>query len=414
MAPDSSASPPLTGLRVLDLTSELGAVSTRFMAGMGADVVRVEPPRGHLTRRRGPFWHGIPDPERSLYWFQMNAGKRGVTLNLATTDGRELFLALAAKAHFVVESLPVGALTSYGLGYDELAAANPELVLTSISPFGQTGPLADVPASDLIGLAAGGLLYLCGDIDRPPVRVTVEQAYAQAGIHAAAATMVAHHRRQRTGRGTHVDVSMQECIVWALANNRLLWTATNVITHRAGGGRAGGAGARLIYETADGYLAFYRRPENNVAVQRWLDDLGISLPFDVAAWQSLPRDGDGAPPVEQIQQLEAALAEYFATRPKAELMREGQRRGLYIAEASTPRDLVESEHLRERCFWEAIAHPDLGATITYPGAPFRMAKTPWHVERPAPRLGEHNREILCGDLGLSEGELVMLKSVGVV
>ena len=405
---------PLTPYRVLDLTGELGALCGRLMAGIGADVIRVEPPGGHPHRRRAPFYHGVPDPERSLHWFQMNLGKRSVTLNLEKADGRALFRRLVATADFMVESLPVGEMARLGLGYEALAGINPRLVLTSISVFGQTGPLAHADGGDIIGVAAGGLMYLCGDQDRPPVRVTAEQGSAQAGIHAAAASMVAHWARERTGRGTHVDVSMQEAMLWTLANNRLLWPAAGIIPHRAGGGRAGAAGSRLIYAAADGYLGFMRRPEHHANLQRWLDDAGIDPGFRIDEWQGRPLFGEGGPPPEQVIALEAALSDYFAQQPKGELYREGQARGLVLAEVSTPQDLIESEHLRVRVFWQQVPHPELDDTLTYPGAPFRMSETPWRVERRPPLLGEHNVEVYCDELGLSRAQLAMLKAAGAV
>jgi benzylsuccinate CoA-transferase BbsE subunit len=378
-------------------------------------VIRIEPSGGPPMRRRGPFYHGVPHPDRSLYWFQMNAGKRSVTLNLGTADGRALFRRLAAGADVVVESLPAGELDRLGVGYQALCAVNPGVILTSISLFGQDGPLAGTGGADLIGMAAGGLMFLCGDQDRPPVRVTAEQGNAQAGLHAAAATMVAHWARVRTGRGTHVDVSMQECILWALANNRLHWPAGGVITHRAGGGRAfGGGGERLIYDALDGYVAFYRRPESHIQLQRWAEEAGIPLPFDVSEWQNLPTRGEGRPPPEKVAEVEDVLAGYFASQKKGDLNREGQDRGLYIAEASTPGDLVSSAHLRARGFWDEIVHPELNDTLSYPGAPFRLTGSPWHVKRRPPLCGEHNIEIYCGELGLTRAELATLKAAGAV
>lgn len=414
MSAAASADRALAPYRVLDLTGEVGALSTRLLAGMGADVLRVEPLGGHPLRRRGPFYHGIPHPERSLYWFQMNLGKRSVTLNLETADGRALFQRLATSADLIVESLPVGELDRLGLGYAPLAALNPCLSLISISPFGQSGPAAGAKGGDLIGMAAGGLMYLCGDRDRPPVRVTAEQGSAQAGIHAAVAALVALWRRHTTGRGAHVDVSVQECVLWTLANNRLSWPATGTITHRAGGGRAGGGGSRLIYPAADGYIGFMRRPEQHLALKRWMDDAGVELGVDIAEWQGLPVSGDGAPPPEQVTRLEQVLARYFAQRPKQELYREGQSRGLVLAEVSTPKDLVGSAHLDARGFWQRVDHAELGETLTYPGAPGRMSATPWRPERRPPLLGEHNIEIYCHELGLSRSELAMLKAVGAV
>ena len=405
---------PLSGVRVLDLTSELGALCPRLLAGMGADIVRIEPPGGHSSRRRGPFVHGLPHPERSLYWFQMNADKRSLTLNPATADGRALLLRLVERAAIIVESQPPRALAALGLGWEVLHKRNPHLVMTAISPFGQSGPRASDPASDLIGMAAGGLMFLNGDADRPPLRVSVEQGYAQAGIHAAAATMVAWHGRQASGEGVYVDVSMQEALTWTLNNNRLLYSHDGQITHRTGGGRAGGGGTRIVYQASDGYIAFYRRPENHIALQGWIDDAGITLDFRVDEWQLWSQRGLPEPPRERVQTMEAALAAYFLGLKATEIMREGQRRGLYIAAAMTPQDLYESDHLRSRGFWQEVLHPELSAIYEYPGAPFQMPASPWRTPRRAPLCGEHTRAILCDELGLSAGDLALLKAGGTI
>jgi benzylsuccinate CoA-transferase BbsE subunit len=404
----------LAPYRVLDLTTELGALSTRLLAGMGADVLRIEPPGGHPTRRRGPFLDGVPLPERSLYWLQMNAGKRGITLNLGTADGRALFVQLARRADVVVESLPVGEMAQLGLGYPTLAAINPCLVLLSISPFGQEGPRAHDPATDLVGMAAGGLLFLCGDRDRPPVRVTAEQAYAQAGIQAAVGTLIALAERRQTGRGTHVDVSMQECVVGTLANNRLHWPASGIVTHRAGGGRAfSDAGTRLVYRAADGYVGFMRRSEHHVLLQRWLDDLDIDLGFSVAEWQGRPLYGDGAPPAAQVAALDTALSGYFAGQMKKDLERDAQARGLILAEVATPLDLATSEHLHERGYFVSVEYPEFGRMLTAPGAPFIASRSPWRTAK-APRLGEDNISVYCEELGLRRPDLIALKAAGAV
>jgi benzylsuccinate CoA-transferase BbsE subunit len=400
--------------RVLDLTTEMGALCTRLLAGMGADVIRIEPPGGHPTRRRGPFLDGVIAPVRSLYWLQMNAGKRGVTLNLDAADGQALFRRLAATADVVVESLPVGDLDRRDLGYPALAAVNSRLIVTSISAFGQDGPRATDPATDLTGMAAGGLMFLCGERDRPPVRVTVEQAYAQAGIQAAVATLVAHFSREATGRGSRVDVSMQECMLTTLANNRLLWAASGMITHRSGGGRAfGDAGNRLIYQAADGYIGFMRRSEQHVLLQRWLEDEGIDLPFSVAEWEGMPLYGEGSPPAEQVAMLEAALAAYFRRRPKRALQTEAQSRGLILTEVATPLDLARSEHLHARDYFVQVDYPEFERTLTVPGAPFIAPASPWHTGR-APLPGEHNIAVYCDELGLSRAELSALKGAGAI
>src|SRR5262249_48359321 len=166
-------------------------------------------------RRLGPFYRDVPHPDRSLYWWAFNRNKRSITLDITSSDGQTILRRLAASTHLLIESDTPGTLTAYGLGYDDLAALNPALVYVSITPFGQDGPKAHYADSDLIIVAASGPLVLTGDDDRPPVRVSVPQAYLHASAEAAVAALIAHHERQHSGRGQHVDVSAQQAVAQA-------------------------------------------------------------------------------------------------------------------------------------------------------------------------------------------------------
>lgn len=410
-APSETA---LAGLRVLDLTAEAGSLATRILAGLGADVIRIEPPGGHPDRRRPPFAGDIPDLEHSLVWFQFNAGKRGVTINLETEDGRALFKELVSIADVLVESQPVGRLDAWGLDWASLATVRPDLIHVAISAFGQEGPYAGYAGSDLIDMAMGGLMYLCGDPDRAPVRVTAEQAYAQAGVQGAVATLVAVWGREASGKGTYLDFSIQEAMLWTLANNRLTYSAGGSITKRAGGGRADlSGGNRIIYRAADGFIGFLRRSDGHIALHHWLDDEGVETGMIVADFQGKPIYGEGAPPQELRTQLERVLERFFAERPKRELVREGQARNLIIAEVASPRDLVESDHLRARGFFESVEDPVLGGEITVPGPPYRSEVMPWRGGRP-PRIGEHNLDVFEELLGHGRQELITLCAVGAI
>ncbi len=172
---------PLKGLRALDLTDDKGFLCGRMLADLGVDVIKVEPPGGDPSRMIGPFYRDIAEPEKSLYWFAYNANKRGITLKLDREEGKEVFKKLAERTDFVIESFPPGYLAKLGLDYASLTAINPRLILTSISAFGQSGPYADYKAPDLVGMAMSVLMYLCGDPDLPPVRISFPQAYLIAG-----------------------------------------------------------------------------------------------------------------------------------------------------------------------------------------------------------------------------------------
>ena len=232
MASTDAPDLPLSPYRVLDLSDEKGFLCGRILGDLGADVIKIEPPGGDPSRRRGPYYHGDARDDRGLYWFAHNYNKRGITLDLATADGRALFLRLAETAHFVVETGAPERMEALGLGYDALREANPALVMTSITPFGPTGPHAGYRADDLVAMAAGGLMSICGDDDRPPVRIGEPQAYMLASAQAATGTMLAHYARNRTGQGAHVTVSMQEAVANTLTTTPHYWFANQVIQRR--------------------------------------------------------------------------------------------------------------------------------------------------------------------------------------
>ena len=206
----------LAGLRILDLTDLKGSLCTKLFGDMGADVIKIEPPEGDATRRIGPFLDGKPHPERSLLFWFYNTSKRGITLDLNQQAGQELVKQLAAKADVVVESAAPGTLARLGLGYDELKQLNPNLVLTSITPFGQTGPYQAYRSSDMVAEALGGMIWTNGFPDEPPLHALGLQAYHSASFFAAIGTLLALLARESLGEGQWVDVSMQEAVAGAV------------------------------------------------------------------------------------------------------------------------------------------------------------------------------------------------------
>ena len=177
----------LAPYRALDLTDEKGLICGKVLADMGADVIKVEKPGGDPARRIGPFYHDDPDPEKSRSWFAFNANKRGITLDIETADGKEIFNRLVKTADLVIESFDPGYMESLGLGYPDLEKINPLIILVSITPFGQSGPYVDqgYKVNDMIAWALGGTLYITGDPDRPPNQVTFPQAYLHGGMEGA-------------------------------------------------------------------------------------------------------------------------------------------------------------------------------------------------------------------------------------
>ena len=381
----------LSPYRVIDLTAEIGGLSGMVLAGLGAEVIRIEPPRGHPTRRRGPMLRG--DNNSSLYWAHMNAGKRSATLDLEDETARERLRALCETADVLFESDAPGTMASRGLGYDDLRERAPQLIYVSITPFGQSGPKSRWAASDLIGHVSGGLSSLVGDPDRAPLRPSVEQAYNITALNAGSAAMIALHARHLTGRGQHVDVSMQAAMANTLGNARLYYESDGIITERAGGARAfADRGTRIIYPCADGYVAFVRVPASITRLHRWMVAEGVDPQFDAERWASIAIAGDDLPTQQEVTELESEIERFFAAHGAQALYESGQHFNVMICPVNTMQDIVDSPQLSAREFFDDVEDPALGRTKV-PGAPLKMSATPWQT-RPAPTPGQHNHEVL--------------------
>ena len=246
----------LSRYRALDLTDKNGLLCGKILAELGADVIKVERPGGDSARRLGPFYHDEPDPEKSLLWWAFNTSKRGITLDLTSRDGRQRFLELVRGADIVIESFPPGEMAKLGLGYNELSGVNPGIILVSISGFGQDGPYAHYKAPDIVLQAMGGYMNLTGDADRPPVRISLAQAYLHASSEAATASLIALWHRERTGEGQWVDISAQECIAWLGFNNYIYYDFQGFIRSRGGpfGKHPGGREAPSIFPVSYTHL----------------------------------------------------------------------------------------------------------------------------------------------------------------
>ncbi len=403
--------------RVLDLTNETGFFCGKVLAEYGADVIKIEPPGGEPSRRIGPFFRDIPDPEKSLYWFAYNANKRGITLNIEIPDGKDIFKKLAQTADFVIETFPPGHMEHLGLGYSVLSQHNPRLIMTSITPFGQSGPHKNYKSSDLIAWATGGLLYICGDPDMPPVRCNADVAYCQAGVQAAVATMIAHNYRQLTGEGQYIDVSLQECITCILWQTQQWWDLNQDILTRLGKYLKRGAIQRQNnFRCKDGYVSWQLHTAHmgrrTRALVDWMIEEGKASEELIATqWEKI--DYNEITP-ERSAAWEAEFEEFFLTHTKEELVAESAKRAIMIFPCNTTAEIRQDEQLAARDFWMEVEHPELGTTITYPGAPAKMSEANWQMYRPAPLIGEHNEEIYVNELGFTKDELTILKQGNVI
>lgn len=245
----------LSPYRVLDLTDESAMICGQILGDLGADVILVEPPTGTQARRIGPFIDDVPDANQSLNFWSLNRNKRGITIDLDSGSGREDLLRLVKSSDFLIESFAPGHLDRLGLGYKALAEVNPGLIMISITPFGQHGPKARWAATDLTVTAASGVLFMTGDEDRPPLYVSIPQAYLNAGAEAAAGALIALSARARDGLGQHIDVSAQTAMMMTTGFIVLAHGWNDHPQERVGGGlKLGHIRLRFIYPCKDGHI----------------------------------------------------------------------------------------------------------------------------------------------------------------
>jgi crotonobetainyl-CoA:carnitine CoA-transferase CaiB-like acyl-CoA transferase len=324
-----------------------------------------------------------------------------MTLDVSTPEGQATLRRLVRHADFLVESFAPGTLAAYGLGYTDLKTLNPALIYVSITPFGQSGPKAHYAASDLTLLAAGGQLVLTGDADRAPVRTSVPQAELHAGAEAAGAALVALHARLRSGRGQHVDVSAQQAVTITTMSRILVapLDATEA-TRSAGGTQIGAIHLRSIWPAQDGYVSLGLM--GGPGIGRFTQRL-MAWMYEAGCCDAATRDKDwmtyaeqvfsGAEPLEEFHRVQQVVEAFIRSKTKAELLRAALERGLLIAPLSTIDETVDNPHLAARQYWTSLSHPELGASIRYPGPFVRLSATPLAYRRRPPTVGEHTREI---------------------
>ncbi len=392
----------LSDLRVLDLSDGVaGAYCTKLFAGYGADVIALEPPSGQLLRRHGPFLDDRPHRETGALWLYLATKKRSVTLDIESTTGRRLFRRMVEEANVIVESSPAGRMASLGLGFDSLTAIKRRIVLVSITPFGQTGPRADWQATNLTSFASGGQMSLTGDPEREPLVNGGYQAEYQTGLQAFAAAAVAAYNADSLEVPQHIDISAQECMASALELYLAWWAyLKRDISKRRGNVLSAIVG---VFPAQEGYIGLHNMPRNwpHFARAMGRPDLIEDERFK-----------DNYSRLQHNDELEAIVYEWAGRQDAKEVYKTAGPERVPIAFAHTIGDLLESEQLRARDYFQEVDHPVAGE-LTYPGAPFRMSAVEWQAGR-APLLGEHNEALYCDEMGLTGQELSRLRAAGVL
>jgi crotonobetainyl-CoA:carnitine CoA-transferase CaiB-like acyl-CoA transferase len=405
---------PLTGLRILELADEEGQFCGKLFADLGADVVKIEPPGGELNRNVGPFLDDVPHPDRSLSFWHYNTSKRGITLDLETAAGAGVFRRLTETADVVLETRKPGFLASLELGYETLRERNPELILGSLTPFGQTGPWRDFLSSDLLHMAAGGQMASCGyDEDEipnaPPIAPGGGNAWHMGCHYAYMAIMAALVHRQVAGEGQFIDVSIHEACALttesAIAN--YIYRG-EVLRRQTGRHHAIGPTPRTQFRAKDGtyvtaLISGGLNPRNVANLAELMDRYGMAADLKDPAYKDPAFVAQHTPHI-----IDDVLATFIASLPAEEVYHAAQDRGFTWGAVRAPEALLDDAHLQDRGFWKQVEHPELGRSFTYPGEAAIYNGSPWRISRRAPLVGEHNTEILCGELGLSNDEVSML------
>jgi benzylsuccinate CoA-transferase BbsE subunit len=415
----------LPRIRVLDLTEGGCMLGGRLLADTGADVIKIEKPGGSdpCISRIWPYYNNSGKLEESLFWFTYNANKRGITLDVDKPEGREILKKLVKSADIIMESYEPGYMKKLGLGYEDLCKIKPDIIYTAITPFGQEGPKAHYDASALTVWASSGYLNACGDPDRAPVWISMPQTFLFGGCEGAIGALMAYYYRMNTNEGQFVDVSMQEAALSPNMNTLQMWDLNKYDYKRQGSvSYVAGTGVRqpIYFKCKDGYVMILAIGGNEPYVSssrslvKWMADENMAPDWLLKVnWLT---DYNASKLKQDLaDKVGKAIEAFTLTKTKEELYRIGAyEKGIYVAPVANTKDISEDIQLEARHFWVEMPHPELGRNIPYCGPFIRLSETPIQYQRRAPLIGEHNKEILGGELGIKDAELKSLSTKGVI
>jgi crotonobetainyl-CoA:carnitine CoA-transferase CaiB-like acyl-CoA transferase len=398
----------LDDVSVLELTHRLsGAFGAKLLADQGADTIKIEAPgHGDAARHEPPFLGGTPHPDKSTLFLAYNTNKRGVTLDVTTPSGKALLLRLVAERDIVIESFAPGYLDELGLGYEVLQQVNPGLIMTSITPFGQSGPYRHYQADDLILQAVGGFLYTTGSGDKPPMGTALHQTEIVAARNAAIATMAAlTQQRSSGGAGQHIDVSIMEAVISTPPHFIHQYSYLGAVIGRGFGDRTVMDGMHLT--TSDSDVTLTTAGTGGNPMQTWADFLDEPKLTD-------PKFGTRLGRAQHWQELLEVIQAKLAHWKAQDFMRQAMDKRLVVGVVQSPTEVANCPHLAARGTFASFDHAEAG-TLNYPGPGFLVdGVNPIAGGRAAPRLGEHNVEVYVDELGLSLDDLGVLAASGVV
>ena len=398
----------LDGIKVLEYCQMVaGPYCARLLSDLGAEVIKIEKPGiGDMARSRSPFFHDNVDSEMSGLFLYLNTNKLSITLDTETEAGKAIFHKLVKECDILVIDQSPQAMQEQGIQYEVLKELNPVLIMTSVTPFGQTGPYRDYKAYPLNIFHSGGEGFLTpGGVEnmgRPPLKATDYLGEYDSGLNAAVATLAALYWKEATGEGQFIDISKQESVMAVNRVDMVRLSYDGAVINRAKQGAPYGGmlpcknGEYTIFVTWEPVqwqrlVAFMGHPD-------WTDD------------EIFREHGNRA---KNGEMLNALLTEWLSQHTREELYHKGQAAGVPFGLVCDSKDLVNSDHYKARESFIEIEHPKTGS-VQYPSVPFRFSSTPCKVTRPAPLLGEHNADIYVKRLGYRRDQLARLKEAGVI
>jgi len=397
----------LDGVRVVEYGNLISAsFCAKILADLGAEVIKIEEPdHGDEARRREPFLDDIPGLERSGLFLYLNMNKLGVTLNLKTTTGKKIFADLLRDANIIVENNPPKVMEELGISYENVKEITPGIIMTSITPFGQTGPYKDYKGGELISTHMGGVGNASTretDISQEPIKLVANLFTFQAGLCAAVVTMGALYHQSLTGLGEQLDISVQDSVVQNLDMQIYMYSISKQIVARTD--RINRAPWHVI-PCKDGYIyhAFLQE-------QQWRRFVEVMGNPD---WADIELFKDYATRGENWDALRLLLTEWTMQHTVEEIYRASQERSAPVGAVYTAKDILNSKQMASRGFIAEVEHPECGR-LKYPSVPYVSSEIPREAPNPAPLLGQHNEEIYCGRLGYTKHDLVKFREAGVI
>ena len=397
----------LDGAKVIEYGNLVsGPFCAKILADLGAEVIKIEDPGcGDDSRRQEPFLKDNPGIENSGLFLYLNMNKLGVTLNLETVTGKKIFDELLKNADVFVENNSRKRMKELGLSYKYIKQINPRMVMTSITPFGQTGPYKDYKGGELVNTHLGGVGYLStreGDISKEPLKYPAHLFSFQAGLSAAAATLGSVYCQRMTGEGMWLDVSEQESVIQNLNASIARYSYTKQISRRTD---VLNMAPHHILPCKDGYIY-----ASFVQEHQWRRFVEVMGHPDWADSELFATDEIRS---QYWDALKPLMLEWTMQHTVEEIYRWSQEKGIPLGAVRTAGQVLKDKQMLAREFFVNVDREDTGK-LTYPGVPYRFSEIQWEAPAAAPFLGQHNEEIYCGRLGYTKRDLARMREAGII